>query len=168
MEIQIRDEQKADLQAIENVTRQAFLHAEHSSHTEHLIVNALGKAGQLSVSLVAEEKGQIVGHVAVSPVTIASGVNGWYGLGPISVLPEKQGKGIGSLLMQAALENLKKLRAQGCVVLGDPNYYGRFGFKTYPDLYLKGVPVEYFQAIAFQGHVPQGEVMYHDAFNATE
>lgn len=57
MEIQIRDEQKADVQAIENVTRQAFLHAEHSSHTEHLIVNALRKLGQLSVSLVAEEKG---------------------------------------------------------------------------------------------------------------
>lgn len=106
--------------------------------------------------------------MAVSPVTISSGVKGWYGLGPISVLPEKQGKGIGTLLMQAALERLKQLGAQGCVVLGDPNYYGRFGFKTYPDLYLKGVPVEYFQAIVFQGHVPQGEVLYDEAFNASD
>ncbi len=84
--------------------------------------------------MVATEDGLIVGHVAISPVTITSGETGWYGLGPISVCPNKQGIGIGSLLMNAALQKLKDLGGKGCVLLGDPNYYSRFGFKSYPDL----------------------------------
>ncbi|ATO18595.1 GNAT family N-acetyltransferase [Acinetobacter sp. LoGeW2-3] len=168
MGIQIRDEQKTDLQAIENLTKQAFLNAEHSSHTEHFIVNRLRNHGQLMVSRVAVENGIIVGHVAISPVTISSGARGWYGLGPISVLPEKQGMGIGSLLIHAALERLKQFDAQGCVVLGDPNYYSRFGFQTYPELYLADVPPAYFQAIAFHEPIPRGEVVYQEAFNAID
>ena len=70
--------------------------------------------------------------------------------------------------MQAALDRLQQLRAEGCVVLGDPQYYGRFGFKAFPELYLKDVPPEYFQVIAFNGSIPQGEVVYHEAFNATK
>ena len=132
------------------------------------IINRLRKHEQLTVSMVAVENKNIIGHVAISPVTISSGTIGWYGLGPISVLPEKQGMGIGALLMYAALERLKQLGAQGCVVLGDPNYYTRFGFKAYPELYLKEVPPEYFQAIVLHGSIPKGEVIYHEAFKATD
>ena len=106
--------------------------------------------------------------MAISPVTISSGESDWYGLGPISVLPAKQGQGIGTLLMQAALDRLQNLGAHGCVVLGDPQYYGRFGFKAFPELYLKDVPPEYFQVIAFNGSIPHGKVVYHKAFNATQ
>lgn len=120
-----------DIPAIAALTQAAFKNATHSSHTEQFMVNSLRKHGQLTISLVALEHNQLVGHVAISPVTISSGETGWYGLGPISVLPAKQGQGIGTLLMQAALDRLQQLGAQGCVVLGDPQYYGRFGFKAF-------------------------------------
>ena len=168
MNITIRDERNEDIEAIEKLTKAAFQNAEHTSHTEHFIVNSLRIHGQLTVSLVAIEDSAIVGHVAISPVQISSGEMGWYGLGPISVQPNKQGLGIGSLLMNQSLEKLKNLDAKGCVLLGDPNYYSRFGFKTYPELILPGVPSEYFQALNFLGNIPKGEVSYHEAFNATQ
>ncbi len=107
-------------------------------------------------------------HVAIYTSYNHVGETGWYGLGPISVCPNKQGIGIGSLLMNAALQKLKDLGGKGCVLLGDPNYYSRFGFKSYPDLNLPDVPNEYFQAISFSNHIPSGEVTYHEAFMATE
>lgn len=168
MNITIRDEQSEDIKSIEDLTKAAFLNEEHSSHTEHFIVNSLRKNGQLTISLVAVENDVIVGHVAISPVEISSGETGWYGLGPISVWPNKQGIGIGSLLMTASLEKLKRLGGKGCVLLGDPNYYNKFGFKSYPDLNLPGLPNEYFQAISFIDDIPKGDVSYHEAFNAVE
>ncbi|OTG80853.1 GNAT family N-acetyltransferase [Acinetobacter sp. ANC 5054] len=168
MQIKIRKEQSEDILAIENVTKAAFLNAEHSSHTEHFIVNQLRKEQQLTISLVAEEQQEIVGHVAVSPVSLSTGETGWYGLGPISVLPNKQGLGIGTRLMQAALQELRTMDAAGCVLLGDPNYYARFGFQVFPDLHLANVPKEYFQAISFRNTNPQGDVEYSNAFNATK
>lgn len=163
----IRNETPSDSEAIEAITIAAFKSATHTSHTEQYIVRALREAGQLSVSLVADEAGVVIGHVAVSPVTISDGSTGWFGLGPISISPEHQRQGIGTSLMQAALAALRALGAEGCVVLGDPTYYGRFGFSTEPSLVLPGVPAEYFQAIALGGAMPAGTVAYHPAFEAT-
>jgi len=163
----IRKETPVDIEAIHRVTRDAFLDAPHTDHTEHFIVKALRDAGVLTLSLVAEQEGEVVGHVAVSPVEISDVKQGWYGLGPISVTPGLQGQGIGSGLMQAAITELKKLNAAGCVLLGEPDYYGRFGFKAVDGLILADVPPEYFQALLFAGDYPQGEVKYHDAFSAT-
>lgn len=163
----IRDELPTDDDAIEAVTTTAFGSAEHSSGTEHAIVRALRDAGQLAVSLVAEEDGRVVGHVAVSPVTISTGSTGWYGLGPVSVAPDRQGRRIGTTLITRALSELRASGAAGCVVLGEPAYYGRFGFRPEPRLVLPGVPPEYFQAIAFDGGLPAGEVAYHAWFEAT-
>ncbi|MHA3982280.1 GNAT family N-acetyltransferase [Acinetobacter venetianus] len=168
MNIQIRDEQNTDIQAIFDLTTAAFNDEEHSSHTEQFIVNALRAAKQLTVSLVAETQGKIVGHIAFSPVSISDGTTDWYGLGPISVLPEYQGKGIGSELMNEGLNRIKTLNAKGCVLLGDPNYYGKFGFKADTRLILEGVPAKYFQILAFTNYVPSGFVIYSDAFNATK
>lgn len=167
MNITIRDEQVEDIEALENLTKVAFQNAEHTSYTEHFIVNSLRNHGQLTISLVAVEDSYIIGHVAISPVQISSGEMGWYGLGPISVHPDKQGLGIGSLLMNKSLEKLKNLGAKGCVLLGDPNYYSRFGFKNYPELILPDVPSEYFQALSFSGNIAKGYASYHEAFNAT-
>lgn len=166
----IREERAGDAAAIERVTVAAFADAAHTSRTEQFIVNALRRAGQLTVSLVAQvgEDEEIVGHVAVSPVSISpSGAAGWYGLGPISVVPGRQGQGVGAALMKAALERLRQAGAAGCVVLGEPVYYGRFGFVARPGLVLPGVPAEYFQAICLRGPWPIGDVNYHAAFNAT-
>lgn len=88
----------------------------------------------------------------------------WFG--PISVSPAYQGMGIGAKLMNEALRRLRALGASGCVVLGEPAYYGRFGFRAEPTLVLPDVPPEYFQAVAFGGEIPTGAVSYHEAFEA--
>lgn len=163
-QITIRPETADDIAAIRAVTSAAFLEAEHSDGTEQAIVERLRDAGCLTASLVAESQGRVIGHVAVSPVSISDGAPGWYGLGPISVLPEFQRRGIGSLLMKRALESLQELRASGCVVLGDPAFYGRFGFEAHRGLELPGFPLEYFLAMSFARDLPCGEVTYHAAF----
>lgn len=166
MTIRIRKEAPHDIAAIEAVTIAAFLNVAHTDHTEQFIVKALRSSGQLSVSLVAEDNGIVVGHVALSPVTISNGTTDWYGLGPLSVAPQHQRRGIGTLLMEQLLDELRGLNACGCVVLGDPGYYGRFGFTAEPSLVLPGVPPEYFQAISFGGPLPSGTVSYHQSFAA--
>lgn len=166
MSIRIRKEASTDVAAIEAVTVAAFQNAAHTSHTEQFIIAALRKAGQLSVSLVADDSGAIIGHVAVSPVTISDGTTGWVGLGPISVAPAYQGNGVGVQLMEQAIAELRALGASGCVVLGEPGYYSRFGFKAEPLLVLPEVPPEYFQAVLFSGSLPSGVVSYHESFAA--
>lgn len=163
----VRPEEPRDIDAIAKLTEAAFAAVEQSSKTERFIVNALRQAGQLSVSLVAEQGGSVVGHVAVSPVDISTGAVGWYGLGPISVAPAQQGRGIGSALMREALGRLRLLGTRGCVLLGDPAFYKRLGFAPSAGLTLRGVPPEYFQALSFGDEVPAGEVRYHHAFSAT-
>lgn len=165
MNIKIRSEIPADVPAIEAVTISAFLNAPHSGRNEQLIVRALRDAGQLMVSLVAVSEGTVIGHVAVSPVSISDGTPEWHGLGPISVLPSYQRRGVGARLMREALRILRERRAAGCVVLGEPAYYGRFGFLADPALVLPGVPPEYFQAVAFGSSRPHGVVSYHAAFD---
>lgn len=168
MDLILRAEGPNDIAAIHELTASAFLHAAHTQHTEQFIVDALRRAGALSVSLVAEEQGELVGHVAVSPVVISDGTLDWFGLGPISVSPGHQRRGIGAQLMNAALAALRNAGAAGCVLLGDPAYYSRFGFAPNPRLVLAGVPPEYFQALALGSSVPSGTVLYHAAFDATE
>lgn len=167
MGIKIRQETPNDIDRINEITISAFITAEHASYTEQFIVKALRNSDALTISLVAEDADQVIGHVAVSPVTISDDAPGWYGLGPISVDPKEQGKGIGSQLMHSALSALKDLGAEGCVLLGDPNYYVRFGFKPIDGLVYPGVPHQYFQAISFSGEFAQGEVAFHEAFLAT-
>jgi len=123
MNILVRDEQPADIVSITRLTETAFRDRPYASGTEQVIVNALRHHGQLTISLVAVDGEEIVGHVAVSPVTISSGATGWYGLGPISVWPERQRQGIGSTLVRAALAELRRRETRGCVLLGDPGYY---------------------------------------------
>jgi putative acetyltransferase len=165
MKIEIADETVDDVAAIRAVTISAFLHAQHTSHTEQFIVDALREARQLTVSLVAKVDSMVVGHVAISPVSVSDGSAGWYGLGPLSVAPEYQHRGIGSCLVREALRVLQGHGASGCVLLGEPRYYNRFGFRADPNLKLPGVPPEYFQALSFAPSRPQGTVSYHAAFN---
>jgi putative acetyltransferase len=161
----MRPERPTDIAAIASVTEAAFRDAPHTSHTEQYIVAALRNAGALAVSLVAESDGEIVGHVAASPVRI-DGAPGWFGLGPLSVRPDHQRAGVGTALVYALIDELKVRRAAGCVLLGDPAYYRRFGFRAEPGLVLPDVPPEYFQALSLDGSLPRGVVAYHDAFEA--
>lgn len=167
MNFHIRNEQTSDIQAIFNLTEVAFKDQQYSSHTEQFIVNALRNSGQLTLSLVAEYNDEVIGHIAFSPVSISDGSTGWYGLGPVSVLPKYQGQGVGSKLINDGLAALKNLGAAGCVLLGEPEYYGRFGFRADSRLVLENVPAEYFQVLAFSETIPTGSVVYAEAFNAT-
>ena len=162
----IRKEQAADSEAIAQVTIAAFKTLPISNHTEQFIINALRAAGALTLSLVAEIDGRIVGHVAFSPVTISDGTRDWYGLGPISVSPEYHKQGIGKALINNGLSLLKELGGQGCALVGDPNYYHRFGFRNYPTLLYEEIPQEYFLALPFTSRVPQGIVVFHQGFLA--
>lgn len=163
--MQIRPEQPADCDAIRALTTEAFATAPHSSGTEAAIVDGLRAAGVLTLSLVVVEGEEIVGHVAFSPVTIDGAERGWFGLGPASVRPDRQRGGIGSELIREGLRRLREIGAAGCVLLGDPAYYGRFGFTNDPALVLEGVPPEYFMRLAFGAEMPAGTVRYHAAFD---
>jgi putative acetyltransferase len=166
--VKLRSETDADASAITDVTVAAFKTLEISNHTEQFIVMALRAAKALTVSLVAEADGRVIGHIAFSPVTISDGTQNWYGLGPVSVLPEFQRQGIGKALIQEGLSRLKDINAQGCCLVGHPEYYRKFGFKNTPELVLEGVPQEFFFALSFDGHTPHGAVTFHDAFKANE
>lgn len=163
----IRQETPADMEAITQVTIAAFKTLPISHHTEQFIIQALRTAGALTLSLVAEIDQHIVGHIAFSPVTIADGSEGWYGLGPISVLPAHQRQGIGTALINEGLRLLKNMGGQGCALVGDPNYYQRFGFRHVSGLRHEGVPQEFFLVLPLTEKIPQGLVVFHEGFGAT-
>lgn len=162
--MEIRPETAADAPAIAALTTAAFAGAPHASGTEAAIVAALRAAGALSLSLVAVEAGRIIGHVAFSPVRIDGRDRGWFGLGPISVAPDRQGRGIGAALIREGLARLRECGAGGCVLLGDPGYYTRFGFVADPGLRLPEVPPHYFLRLVLAGPPPVGSVAYHPGF----
>ncbi|MBY6127619.1 N-acetyltransferase [Qipengyuania aquimaris] len=160
----IRPEIDADHAQIAVVTNAAFAEVEHSDGSEVKIVDKLRQDGDLALSLVAEDGERIVGHVAVSPVTISDGSEHWYGLGPISVLPVHQREGVGLRLMQRAIADMRTMGARGIVLLGEPAYYSRFGFEHDPQLVYPGPPAEYFQRLVLESEAPSGTVSYAPAF----
>jgi len=164
--IVIRNETHDDVCVITEVTIAAFKTLEISNHTEQFIIEALRAAKALTVSLVAEMDVRVIGHIAFSPVIISDGTRNWYGLGPVSVLPEYQRRGIGKALIQEGLSRLRKLSAKGCCLVGHPQYYRKFGFENVTGLVHEGVPQEVFFALSFDGHFPQGDVMFHEGFKA--
>ena len=166
-QITLRDETEADVDAITEVTLAAFKTLEISNHTEQFAIAALRAAKALTVSLVAEADGRLVGHIAFSPLTVSDGTRDWYGLGPVSVLPEYQRQGFGKALIREGLSRLRDLNARGCCLVGHPDYYRQFGFDNPQGLAHEGVPPEVFFALSFDGRTPQGTVTFHDGFKAT-
>ena len=162
----IRNEKKSDIEVISEITMAAFENCPHGNHTEQYIINALRAANALAVSLVAEIEERVVGHIAFSPVTISGQSCDWYGLGPVSVLPDYQKQGIGKSLIHEGLRLLRASGAKGCLLVGDPGYYERFGFRNIPDLILEGVPKENFLALPFDQDNTRGVVVFHKGFSA--
>jgi putative acetyltransferase len=163
--MQARPETEADHASIRRIHIAAFADHPHSKQTEHLIVEALRAAKALSLSLVAEVDGNIVAHLAFSPVWIEQQDCGWFILGPVGVLPECQRHGIGQALIHAGLQALREQGAGGCVLVGAPAYYCRFGFRRIPELVLEGFPPEKFLSLPMTGRIPCGRVSYHSAFS---
>lgn len=164
MTIVIRNEQSGDEQVIHDLTVRAFEPMPYSNGSEAPIIAGLRQDGDLTISLVAVEEADIVGHIAFSPVTISGMDAGWYGLGPVAVWPNRQKQGIGSALIKEGLSILRVRGAQGCVVVGDPNYYERFGFRSDGTLAYQELPSEYVQSLSFGEKVASGDLKFSPAF----
>lgn len=162
--MKIRSETDLDHAEIQTLTKTAFAGAEHSSKTEGSIITRLRETQSLSLSLVIEIEDKIVAHAAFSPVLIDGKSFGWAGLGPVCVAPDWQRQGLGSSIIKAGLARLAAEGVKGCVVLGDPAYYQKFGFENDPDLLFTGAPAEYFMRLWFAGDIPAGHVTYQPVF----
>jgi putative acetyltransferase len=162
----VRPETVRDLDGIREVNIAAFEGHPYSQQTEHLIVEALRAADALEVSLVAESDGEVVGHIAFSAADIGGSAARWFLLGPVAVLPARQGEGIGRALVETGLDGLRSRGAGGCVLVGDPAFYGRFGFAQSPGVAWRGVPNENVLCLLMDGDMPTGDVVHHPAFLA--
>lgn len=160
----IRSEKPSDIEVIAEVTKAAFEDYPLSQQTEPATIHDLRTDEALTISLVGEVEGRVVGHIAFSSVTISDGTTNWHALGPISVLPEYQGNRIGTALVTNGLSLLKSMSSKGCVLAGTPTYFNRFGFWNHFQLILEGTPQEVFLANSFVELVPNGTVEYHQAF----
>jgi putative acetyltransferase len=165
----IRTERASDITTISNLHYAAFKdHPQHppgAQPIEHLIVERLRACGDLTLSLVAEEDSAVTGHIAISPATVGDNARGWFLLGPVGVLPHRQGQGIGSALVREAADRMRRHGAAGIVLVGDPGFYTRLGFKNYPGLTYAGVPPQYVLAVQLRDAAPCGEIIAHAAFS---
>jgi putative acetyltransferase len=166
MQILIRPERAEDHAAICDVTKRAFAPMPYADGDEQELIDKLREAGALALSLVAEKDGVLVGQVTFSPAFAADGSSGWYALGPVSVEPELKHQGIGSQLIRAGITWLRQQDAAGCVLVGNPAYYNRFGFRLFPELAPEGQPVEYFQILPFREAEPEAVVGFHPVFSS--
>jgi len=162
--MEIRNERPEDTSDIHQLTADAFAPMSFSDGTEPDIIDAMRAAGDLTLSLVAIKDNVLVGHVAFSPVRVGSVTTGWYGLGPVSVQTELQRKGIGSALIKEGLSTLRDMGADGCALIGDPNYYNRFGFESDGNLHYEGVADQHVQWLSFNNKQPAGQLVFSPAF----
>ena len=161
----IRPEIPGDHDAIRQILIAAFADHPFSHQTEHLIVEGLRADDALTVSLVAEVDGDVVGQIAFSPVKIGGKDYGWLALGPVAVSPSQQRQGIGQALVNEGLEAIRKLGAKRCVLVGEPAFYNRFGFRHNPALRMEGVPPEVLLCLSMCDETPEGAVTHHSAFS---
>jgi putative acetyltransferase len=121
-----RHEGASDREAVFRVVAAAF-----EGEDVPRLVDALRDSGKVLLSLVAEEAGEVVGHIMFSPMTIDSDQSSFacVCLSPLGVLPEHQRRGIGSRLVEAGLAELRQAGHGAVFVQGHPSYYPRFGFR---------------------------------------
>jgi putative acetyltransferase len=162
----IRPECRDDHVSIGDVIAAAFSGKPYADGDEAELVEALRRENALSVSLVAELEGTVIGQIAFSPARASDGARGWYALGPVAVLPAHQRTGIGSKLVYAGLEAITQLGASGCILVGDPAYYTRFGFRLSPSNAPDGEPTEFFMVKLLGPQQPTGPIYFHGAFNS--
>ena len=136
----------------------------YSNGSEAPIIDQLRNDRDLTLSLVAEHENQIIGHIAFSPVTINGDNRGWFGLGPVSVDPGFQKQGVGSQLINMGLSKIKQKGTPGCVLIGNPAYYHRFGFQSDGNLIYGEVPLPIVQWLSFGNETPNGVLKYASAF----
>jgi putative acetyltransferase len=162
----IRTEQVTDIPKIDSINRAAF-----DSATEADVVDRLRSSAEHVISLVAEDDGEIVGHIMFSPVRLTGAANvRAMALAPMAVTPERQRTGIGSALVRAGLEECRRLGIDAVFVVGHPTYYPRFGFTPASGVGFVcefEVPDEVFMVAQLVAGVLDGKtatVHFHSAF----
>ena len=162
--LNIRTEQVSDHSEIRSLTELAFRTMEYSDGDEQDVIDRLREADALTPSLVLVENGRVVGHIAFSPAVAGDGSEPWFALGPVSVLPSHQGRGLGSQLIERGLSEIQTAGALGCILLGNPAFYGRFGFEVAPKNAPIGMPGEFFQVKRWGNVEPFGRFAFHSGF----
>ena len=163
--VHIRDERPEDFGAVIDLTQRAFAPMPFAAGDEQALMGKLRDVGALTISLVAELDGRVAGHAAFSPAFAKDGSQGWFALGPISVEPGLQRRGIGGRLIGEGLARLRRMDAAGCIVLGDLAYYPRFGFRPFPQFAPEGEPAEYFMILPMGVAAPACVLEFHQAFH---
>ena len=167
-DLQIRPEQPGNEGAIYQLTADAFRGMPYAGGDEQDLLNRLRDLGQLALSLVAIEGQELVGQVSFSPATLSDGSSPWFGLGPVSVLPSHQNRGIGNQLIRSGLADIAARGALGCVLTGNPAYYQRFGFALAPDNVPENEPAEFFQLKLLKAATATGRFAFHPTFYETK
>lgn len=167
MSLVIRPETPADQAAIHDITKRAFAPMPYADGNEQDLIDRFRAAGALAISLVAELHGAVAGQVTFTEAFAADGSPGWYALGPVAVEPELQAKHIGSKLIETGIAMLRERDAAGCILVGNPAYYSRFGFGPFPDLCPDGEPAEYFQILPLRVKLPETVIGFHPLFHGS-
>ncbi len=170
MGIIIREENDKDLSDAYEVVKLAFENAKHTDHNEHNLVNKLRNSDDFikELSLVAESDGKIIGHIMFTKIKIGKHTS--LALAPLSVLPKYHGMGVGKKLVLEGHKIAKGLGYNSVIILGDPNYYSRFGYEAASKWGIKApfeVPDENFMAIELIDNGLKnvsGEVIYAKEF----
>ena len=158
--MRIAPEEPKDQETIYRLTKAAFDPMSFSDGTEADCLNRLRQDGDLVLSLVAFDGEALVGHIAFSPVFFDGVHRGWFGLGPVSVWPERQNQGIGSALIGTGLNALRHRGARGCALIGDPAYYSRFGFVGDGRLTYRDLPGSHVKWLTFGADRPSGALLF--------
>jgi len=166
MPVYIRHEQPADLEAVRSVVAQAFALGPGGGAAEVTLVDRLRndhEAWLPRLSLVAVREGQVVGSVIGSRVAVDGSAA--VALAPLAVHPQHQGEGIGEQLVRRFIGEARSAGETLILVLGDPKYYSRFGFRAATEVGIVGPYVgEAFQALSLASDAPVGRAVYPAAF----
>jgi putative acetyltransferase len=163
--VSIRPEQAGDERAIRALTDAAFRGRPYADGDEGEVIERLRADGDLVLSLVAINADRaIIGHISFSPVTVEGASGEWYQLAPVSVIPSGQNAGIGSMLINEGIARLKGSGAQGIALVGNPDYYSRFGFTREHGLTLSDALDPFLQVLVLEGEIPSGKLTLAPGF----
>ena len=148
MDITIRLETENDHREVENITREAFWNLYNPGCDEHLIAHNLRKSEDFipELDFVALDGDKIVGNIMYTKARVTAEDGSEAGvlcLGPVCVLPEYQGRGVGSMLIKHTLDEARKGEHKGVLLFGNPGYYHRFGFRTFGNLFIAAYEENY-------------------------